>query len=159
MISGYDIQNNYAHIYYSNRQPLTVRLTRDSGRIIWRPKGFSTKHTGALLGFHAESNQPLVIHHHLNGSDIITLDRFAGGNKVSFQKEACINDRYTVIRKMLGNIIRGDKYDLFFDNCQMKTSDACNNVRKSPDLVKWIVIGIALIVFFIVVLVRTSSRR
>jgi len=161
MISSYSIQGNYIYIQYLNRSPLTISLIKDSGRMLWRPK-FGAKHTGTLLGIDVESNEPFVVHHHPDcqeGSCIVPLSEFGKGNPVSFSKETCINDRYTSIKEMLDNIIRGDKYHPIFDNCQMKTNDACTNVRKSPDLTKWVVIGVAALILFIVVFVSALSRR
>lgn len=133
-----------------------VQLDKDSGRIVTRNKvgAFKTiQHTGIWLGRNIYTGQDLIIHNHYHygAAHITTYGDYAQNEDVFFVVGACINQPIEVVKKGLNQIIIGKSYRLVTNNCQILTSQACNNVPYSHDVAKWgrVLLGAALTVVVI----------
>ncbi len=131
-------KNGFLQLNLQGGKTKTIALNQNSGRIIWRLKDKITniKHTGILVGKDLDTGEQMVIHNHIEHGkpELTTMTDFNKGKPFHFQKGVCNNASKEVIKIGLEKVREGKPYSILFNNCQVLTSQACNNVRKSPDV-------------------------
>jgi hypothetical protein len=101
------------------------------------PRSFY-QHKGAYLG------DGCVLHNHPDrGVEVVTLDHFAEGEQISIVNSgvADLTAFFARVNKMLSNPVH---YDFIRNNCEHTVYWLRSGVAKSPQVVAWSCIGLAL---------------
>jgi hypothetical protein len=164
------LQSNVLILKYKSGRTQSIQLDNNSGKIVYRRTDdllgaiFNTKHKGVRLGIDLHTKEEIYIHNHKDEgyAHFTNYSGFAKGLPTYFDSKVCINSPFRVIEIALNYVNYGVKYQLLSENCQILTSNACTNVRKSEDVAKMarFVIG-GLAVFFVGALIfsdNTSKR-
>ncbi len=137
----YSIYAGLVDLVYSDGSHAIVYLNKDSGKVYYRRKintVSDVKHTGIYLGKDVLGVNYFMHNHYLVGKPIIATEtEFRKGKDIFLSNEYSQNSLLTVLGNALAAIIRGEKYDSVKYNCQSFTSEACNNIRHSPDVERW----------------------
>ena len=156
MINNYQvIANNLLEITLSNNVKKYIELNEDSGKVVWRQKNdfwgrlLNVRHTGIYVGSDMSTKENIYIHNHiLQGYAHITTEQmFSQGLPIYFDLDICTNSPLKVIQIALSYVQDRVKYRLLDENCQILTSNACTNLKKSPDAEK--VFGITALSIFV----------
>lgn len=165
MINNYRVVgSNLLEITISNNVKKYIELNEDSGKVVWRQKNdfwgrlLNVRHTGICVGADMSTKENIYIHNHiLEGYAHITTEQvFSQGLPIYFDLDICTNSPLKVIQIALSYVQDRVKYRLLDENCQILTSNACTNLKKSPDAEKIVGYGS---LFFIgwLILGRKSS--
>lgn len=159
MINNYRfIGINVLEITISNNSKKYIQLNEYSGRVVWRQKKdfwgrlLNVRHTGIYVGTDMNTKENIYIHNHITqGFAHITNEQgFSQGLPFYLDSEICTNSPLRVIQIALSYVQNGVKYQLLGENCQILTSNACTNVKKSPDVEKIIGYGSLLFIGYLI---------
>lgn len=142
--SYYQHNSGLLELSFSNGVTKLIRLTDNSGKIVTRKKVgtiSNVNHPGIYIGVDVYSNEVFILHNHykiFKTAGASPFKEYASGKKVYWDNRICVNDQMTVLKKGLDHAVRRVPYHWLRNNCQITVNDACNNVRKSEDVNKWI---------------------
>ena len=115
--------------------------TNDTGKVIYRQKGV-VNHTGIIVGNDLKGNTYVFHNTPDYGKTVLTtLQVFAQGQPVYFDRTPCNYHGRQVVQNALNAHYKGQAYNVFQNNCQHITSQACRGEKSSPDLKLWLGIG------------------
>jgi hypothetical protein len=149
--------DGYLELEFSNGQSKLIQLTKNSGRLVTRKKVdtlLDINHPGIYIGIDHYTNEVYVLHNHykiFGTAGISSFKEYAAGETVYWDNRPCENDQLTVLNIGLNHAYNKEPYHWLNNNCQVTVNDACNNVRSSEDVSKWIGrIALSALAFFVV---------
>ncbi len=137
---------NQLIIYPNQGFSFEIFIDEFSGRVFYRDKTsfiFKISHTSIRLGKDIYGRVWYIHTHIETGKAVLaTEEEVARGKELFLSDEVCINSPREVINDSLNAVLIGEKYDVFFENCQHLTSSVCLLKKESRDVSKIAVAGV-----------------
>jgi len=147
----YSLSTHYVQFTYGNGHLHTIYFNENSGKLYYRWKIDTisgVRHYGIFLGVDEYGVGYFMHNHFLTGKpSIVTEQDFCNGKNL-YPGDRCVNQPLVTIQRALRQIQIGEPYKLLLHNCQTYTNQACNNIRRSEDVEKWVgrvLVGVALV--------------
>ena len=149
-------KNGYEKVIFFNENTGKLYSRKKIGTIL----DHNIDHPCVYLG-RDNQGQHYVIHNHLlqfGTAAIDTWEGFSQGQPVTEDTRYCANEPMQRIANALDQVQKREPYRVVSYNCQTTVNLACNNVRKSETVSKWVEIGcIALVGFILVKAIKSAS--